>query len=386
MMLGTRPARHGVPAGQAATGNHPARTATDSSGSGRGGSRPPGKSKNRGHGPGDAATAMGRRWPRRLRRMAAALAWTVVAVTAFSAALELASSRSDAETYPAPGHLWTVGEAQMHLRCSGFGHPTVLLEAGLGESSLTWADVHRSLAESTRVCSYDRAGHGWSEPRERPWTSQQAAEELRALLAAAQEDGPYLVVAHSIGSFVARELASTSPHEVAGLVLVDPTNDRTVRDMGVPRTALVERRLLGGMARLGLVRRAGRWLVPTMVDATPPKDLMRQLPAAYHATSIAAAIRELEGSVTSAERLVEVEPASWGRTPVVVISTGATSRQDRSYHGDLASRSDDGRHVLIEATGHYVHYERPERVTAIVRELVVASEAPPRPLAAAASH
>jgi pimeloyl-ACP methyl ester carboxylesterase len=318
--------------------------------------------------------------------MAAALASTAVALTALAALLELATSRSDAETFPAPGHLWTVGEAQMHLRCTGSGHPTVLLEAGLGESSLTWADVHRSLAEDTRVCSYDRAGHGWSEPRKRPWTSQQAAEELRALLATAQENGPYLVVAHSIGSFVARDLAATSPHEVEGLVLVDPTNDTTVRDIRVPRTALVERRLLGGLTRLGLVRRAGRWLVPTMVDATPPNDLMRQLPATYHATSIAASIQELKGSVTSAERLREVEPPSWGRTPVVVISTRATPSQDRRYHGDLASRSEDGRHVLIEAAGHYAHYEAPSRVTAIVRELVVDVETRQRPLAAAASH
>ena len=290
MTWGTRPPRYGAPAGRAATGEHPASTATDSSGSGRGGSRPREDSEDRGRGTDDATTPMASRRSRRLRRMAAALASTVVALTAFAALLELGTSRSDAETFPAPGHLWTVGEAQMHLSCTGSGDPTVLLEAGLGESSLTWADVHRSLAEDTRVCSYDRAGHGWSEPRKRPWTSQQAAEELRALLATAQENGPYLVVAHSIGSFVARELAATRPHEVEGLVLVDPTNDTTVRDMGVPRTALVERRLLGGLTRLGLVRRAGRWLVSghgrreaaERLDEAAARDLPRHLHRRVH--------------------------------------------------------------------------------------------------------
>ncbi len=112
---------------------------------------------------------------------------------------------------------------------------------------------------------------------------------------------------------------------------------------------------------------------------------MRQLPATYHAASMAAAIQELKGSVTSAERLREVEPPSWGRTPVVVISTRATLPRDRTYHSDLASRSGDGRQVLMEAAGHYAHYDQPARVTAIVRELVLDFETRQRQLAPAAN-
>jgi pimeloyl-ACP methyl ester carboxylesterase len=291
-------------------------------------------------------------------------------LTALAAVVETVAGRSGDKNYPAPGELLIVGEAQMHVHCIGSGSPTVLLEAGLGESSLTWADVQHSLARHTRVCSYDRAGHGWSEPRDRPWTASAAAVELRALLTAAQEEGSYLVVAHSIGSFVARELAATDPGSVEGMVLLDPTNDKTVSDMGVPRTALLERHVLGGLTRLGLVRLAGRWLVPAMVDATPPDDLMRQLPATYHATSIAASIQELEGSVNSAKRLQEIEPNSWGDLPVIVVSTRTTSDRDRAYHADLTSRSDRGHHLLLNTAGHYAHYRQPTRVTAMVRNVL----------------
>jgi hypothetical protein len=97
---------------------------------------------------------------------------------------------------------------------------------------------------------------------------------------------------------------------------------------------------------------------------------MRQLPATYHPTSIAASIQELRGSVTSAKRLHEIEPPSWGDLPVLVISTRTTSDQDRGYHAELASRSSEGHHLVMHSAGHYAHYQQPTRVTAILRNLL----------------
>ena len=122
------------------------------------------------------------------------------------AGAEAVIARSDDERYPPVGRLVTVGENDLHLNCTGSGAPTVVLEAGLGEPSLTWADVQTSLDDRLRVCSYDRAGLGWSSTADdSPWSAERAAANLSGLLGAAGERGPYVLVAHPAGARVARE-------------------------------------------------------------------------------------------------------------------------------------------------------------------------------------
>ena len=66
------------------------------------------------------------------------------------------------EIPPPPGQLVDIGGSKLHIHCSGSGSPVVILEAGFPGSSLDWALVQPSAAQFTRVCSYDRAGFGWS--------------------------------------------------------------------------------------------------------------------------------------------------------------------------------------------------------------------------------
>lgn len=285
--------------------------------------------------------------------------------------------RSDADRYPAPGRLVALAEGSMHLSCRGGGDRTVLFEAGLGEPGLTWAEVQRSLGSDVRTCSYDRAGYGWSSERGGTWSASTAARELLALLEAADEKGPFVIVAHSLGSFVTRELVTARPDMVAGLVLIDPTNDEAVREAGRPLPAIIERRLVGGLLEAGAVRHAGRWLVPAMVDATPPAPLMTRLPAIYHHRSIAASIRELEGSVAAAHRLRHLDTAAWRTLPLIVVSTGASTASDRSFHDRLAALSDRGDHVELPDTGHYAHYDDPHRITQVVRRVLLSSGTDP---------
>ena len=237
--------------------------------------------------PADLPAAPVPRRRRRHRRSRAVLAVLVaVALLLLAGAVtESYVSRSDRARFPPSGRLIAVDGAVMHLSCSGAGRPTVVLEAGLGESSLTWSSLQRSLSGTSRVCSYDRAGYGWSEDRDRPWTASAAAAELSALLTTAGEAGPYVLVAHSLGSFVAREFAAAHRDLMAGLVLLDPTNEVAVHSAGRPLPAILQRRLLGTLVRLGAVRWAGHRLVPALVDAQPPQDLLARLPMAYISAS-----------------------------------------------------------------------------------------------------
>ncbi|HWI65797.1 MAG TPA: alpha/beta hydrolase [Symbiobacteriaceae bacterium] len=131
----------------------------------------------------------------------------------------------DARRYPPPGRMVAVNGHRLHIRCEGSGQPTVVLEAGLGGSSLDWSLVVPGIARQSRVCVYDRAGYGWSEPGPLPRTGTAVADELHTLLIRAEEPGPYIIAAHAVGGIYARVFAGRYPRETAGLVLVDPPSD-----------------------------------------------------------------------------------------------------------------------------------------------------------------
>ena len=117
-----------------------------------------------------------------------------------------------------------VGGYRLHLNCVGQGSPTVILESGLGNMSTDWANVRPEVAKTTRVCAYDRAGTGWSEPGTAPRDPQQIARELHTLLSNAGIDDPYVLAGQSFGGLYVRIFAARYPTEVAGIVLVDASH------------------------------------------------------------------------------------------------------------------------------------------------------------------
>ncbi|HWR73601.1 MAG TPA: alpha/beta fold hydrolase, partial [Nitrospirota bacterium] len=134
---------------------------------------------------------------------------------------------------PPPGRIVDVGGYRLHLNCTGEGSPTVILESGMNEFSLSWALVQPGVAKFTRVCSYDRAGLGWSDPGRAPRTSETIVRELHALLRAAGITGPLVLAGHSFGGMNARLYARRYPNEVAGMVLVDSAHeDQSLVDDG----------------------------------------------------------------------------------------------------------------------------------------------------------
>ncbi|MEN6335825.1 MAG: alpha/beta hydrolase, partial [Phycisphaerales bacterium] len=108
----------------------------------------------------------------------------------------LASSR-DWRKFPPPGQRVDVGGYRLHVQTAGEGGPTVVLDAGWSDCSLNWRLVQPEVAKVTRVCSYDRAGVGWSDPGPAPRSSLQIAKELHSLLKNAGIPGPYVLVGHS---------------------------------------------------------------------------------------------------------------------------------------------------------------------------------------------
>jgi len=116
----------------------------------------------------------------------------------------------------------------------GTGSPTVVLESGMGDGSAAWMPVQRRMANTTRVCSYDRAGIGNSDAAGgQPRSGTEITEDLHALLRKAKVAPPYVMVGHSVGGLLVRRYAVSYPAEVAGMVLVDSSHEGPGKGAGI---------------------------------------------------------------------------------------------------------------------------------------------------------
>ena len=141
---------------------------------------------------------------------------------------------------PPPGQFFVVNGHSMHLDCSGTGRITIVAEAGSGEDSLTWTLLQRSLRDQLRFCSYDRAGMGWSEAKSTPRDADAIAQELHTLLLAANERGPFVLLAHSLGGLYIRKFEQKYPSETTALIFLDAVTPATYTGTGSAALGLDE--------------------------------------------------------------------------------------------------------------------------------------------------
>jgi len=315
--------------------------------------------------PGDRVlTAAGWGWPPlllslavfmgvRVRRSLAAgsgrwLLYPVVAVTAAAAvggAVETIGLASDRSSYAMPGQLYDVGH-QLHLNCTGSGGPTVVLMSGLGGNSTGWARIAPAVADTTRICAYDRAGQGWSEDAAGPQDGVAAANDLHSLLDAAGEDGPFVVVGHSIGGDYAMVYADRYPEQVAGMVLLDATSPyRTAAGTlhaGPPGPVAI----LPSLTRLGVGR-----LFPTSFWSALPE------PAASQYTALAASPRGWRNTVDESATMPALlsqaqELSTLGSVPLVVLSADGLDADPvrADAHNRMAELSTNSSHRQADAS------------------------------------
>lgn len=274
----------------------------------------------------------------------------------------------DASLFPEDSRLIDVGGHRMHLNCSGTAgnSPTVVLEYGLEGSYLDWYRVQPEVARFARVCSYDRAGYGWSERSPRDRIPSVMAEELHALLQAAGEKPPYVIIAHSYGSAIGEMFAHKYPGEIAGLVLVDGVHLRSSVHFALGhRTWLL---LMQWAAPFGLPRWR-HWC------GGGPPELRAQAEAAYCRPSVFAAYyREWAQLPESAADLSAI--TTLGDIPLVVISRDpklGRNPEEEEQHAQqqraLLQLSSNANLIVAEGSGHDIPGQRPDVIVEAVRTL-----------------
>jgi pimeloyl-ACP methyl ester carboxylesterase len=238
----------------------------------------------------------------------------VMAVVAIGGAVETVGLSSDQRTYAMPGRLYDVGGHRLHLDCTGTGGPTVVLMSGLGGFATGWARIVPPVAGTTRVCAYDRAGQGWSEDASERQDGVAAARDLHTLLDRAGEDGPFVLVGHSIGGDYAMAYAERYPEQVAGMVLLDTTSPYRTAAGTTHSAPAGPVALLPSLARLGVGR-----VLPTSFWSALPE------PAASEYAAVAGSPRRwsntVDESVTMPALLSQARALSTvGNAPLVVLT------------------------------------------------------------------
>lgn len=296
----------------------------------------------------------------------------LIALLCLGAIYEAFSARSDPDRHPPPGQLVDVGGIRLHLNCTGSGSPVVVLESGLGDSSLVWSEVQSRLSRSHRVCSYDRAGIAWSDPGKGPWDGQIAVDQIRALLRAAGENPPYVLVGHSAGANYARLFAITYPSDVQALLVVEPPLLSEVPPVYVVFLQAL-RAAIGGASRVGGIRLLGRLRLMKILfaGASPPEAISDAAGFLYNHRSIAASIREVGALPATITRVNELStPGALQDIPFFVVAAQSGTEQPARLAQalqELAKLSSRGR-VISVASSHFVHFDTPETLVNYIKE------------------
>jgi pimeloyl-ACP methyl ester carboxylesterase len=301
------------------------------------------------------------------------------------------------------------GARRLNLYCVGSGSPTVLLDAGSGNSIATWRHVQADVALFTRVCAYDRAGLGFSDAATRPSDLGNMADDLRRLIKAAAMPVPLVYVGHSLAGAIGLMYVATYPDDIAGAVLVEPAfaGDLDAMQAELPpdrRNAIADafNRMLAGKRACLALAREGELSVPATDEARAcvdmgwdpdaPDAVLRRakarqltLPRVWEAQISELANFTPDGDQRDLDsRELEAVKPSFGDKPLAVLTRGVEEGGPgvppaylpkveaawRAGHDRIAALSSRGANTIVPGALHYVQIDRPQAVIDAIRRVV----------------
>ena len=321
------------------------------------------------------------------------IAGALAALAAVATALAAHASQP-AGPYDKPGQLVALQDGRrIDLRCSGRGSRVVLLEGGYLATSAAWTKVQPEIARFTRVCAYDRAGYGFSDPGPAPRDGASVAGDLDQALRSAAVMGPFVLVGHSAGGLYVRLFAQRRAHDIAGMVLVDPSVPHQDRRFN-------ERFGSGDDGTRALRDKATACLAAAEAGRLPSTDARlascTPKPGPGRETALAQAIRPStwQTAQSEAETLwnatsdeVDRSAASYGAMPLVVLTADGTyaglppgpklqvDAYWRDLHREVAAKSSRGQERLVSRSSHMMMFDRPDAIVSAVKEVVTEARA-----------
>lgn len=313
------------------------------------------------------------------------------------AVYQFQKTTADLTAFPPPGRVISVNGVNIHLFCMGSGFPTLILEAGLGENSLSWHPVQSKLAQNMRVCSYDRPGLGWSDPIDAPIQVEDVAKNLHTLLSNAGISPPYVLVGHSRGGIYVRAFYRLFPAEIRGIVLVDSAHEQGPMHQ-YPYAAwdywkqAVQIAIAEPLSRVGLVRLMGIADASRRPSPLPAEVLAAKTAVQNRTDTVRAAVNEI-AVMRQSLRATSPPPTSLGNLPLLVLTAGnlidqslvereaeksgkdietekALARIHQTEQDDLAGLSSNSRHIIVKNSGHFIMQDRAEEFVSSVSEFV----------------
>lgn len=329
------------------------------------------------------------KWRRICERIALSSAIVVFLAAGASTVFNALAIHHYRAVFPPQGKLYGVDGYKMHLYCTGEGSPTIILDAGLGNDSLIWANVQPTLSKTTRVCSYDRAGFGWSDLQPRPRDAHRITDQLHALLTQAGIKGPMVLMGHSIAGLYIRDYVARYPQNLSGLIFVDGSTPlQEDRFPGRTKFVLFKAKLellqTKWLYVLGIPRITGDCNIGEGFEISAAKMLSEDQ---CRATLYTALEREDEDFHQSGEETFHTGP--FGDLPILIFSqdnhpSGSEPRSTvdeiwDQMQEELKSLSTRSRRIIAKGSGHYIQVERSDllntEVTNFIRQL--RDEVPP---------
>lgn len=267
-----------------------------------------------------------------------------------------------------PGQKILIDGFSLHVHCIGDGNTTVLFEAGLGGSSIEWKPIQEKIGDHAKACIYDRAGYAWSDPAPFPRHARELAREADILLTEIGVDGPLVLVGHSFGGFVVRELSYRRPDTIRGMVLVDASHEDQLE-----RLESVEGKSM-------MPRGNNFYVSPVEIPQSLPDELKRKIEAFSRMRKTYAALHaEMSQFRLSASQVKQDRQIV--DYPLVVISRGLDLySQDRKgqrktaiwkeLQNDLAMLSTNAELVIAEGSGHHVHTDDPALIVKAILSIL----------------
>ena len=270
--------------------------------------------------------------------------------------------------HPVPGKIYDVNGYAMHIYCTGSGAPPVILDSGLGNDWLIWQKVQPEIAKTNLVCSYDRAGVGWSAARPGPRDAFTIADQLHTLLKVAGVQPPLMLVGHSVGGLYARAFTALFPNQVAALVLVDASSPQAFAKIPSPaiREQLNAKRHREApwqyfKVATGLARFFGGYCNPNTSQRIPDVEGLARAEDC-RPSYINSWLGEWDYLEPSAIQVAKL-PCS-DSIPLVVVSQNQSQPQWDSAQAELTRLAPRSMRIIARNSTHFVMVDRPDVVLA----------------------